>query len=303
MQESTGGSLLFESMDRRITLDRADSDSTYFTSLSLKLEYLTKVVTSGFVSCIGDDVDRHRYALEYDLVRSDSLGKWVEVLTNALAGPVAQFFDPNARSLVRELTERVGPEDWRHSAVVNLIEAAKEIGVVDVSVGRKVALRQYFDIGVMLRNRSRGHGAPTNIQCGRACSGLAASLDIIVGNLQLFGLPWAYLYRNLSGKYRVSPLCGDGTPFNYLTRQTDIHLSNGAYIYLGRPMPARLVFSDPDVRDILLPNGNHRSGSFEVLSYVTNEIDRQDISMWSDPPAALPPSETEGASAYLHNSA
>ena len=295
MQERTGSSLLFESMDKRTALDRTDSDYTYFVSLSLKLEYLTKTVTSGLISCIGDDVDRHRYALEYDLVRADSLGKWVEVLTNALAGPAAQFFDPEARSLVRELNERVGPEDWRHSAVVNLIEAAKEVGVQDISVGRKVALRQYFEIGVMLRNRSRGHGAPTNIQCGRACSGLATSLAAIVGNLQLFRLPWAYLYRNLSGKYRVSPLCGDQTSFNYLKRQSDINLPNGTYVYLSRPMHVRLVYSDPDVRDIFLPNGNHRSGSFEGLSYVTNEVERQDSSMWSDPPAALPPSETEGA--------
>ena len=295
MQERTGSALLFESIDKRIGLDRTDSDFTYFISLSLKLEYLTKIVTSGLISCIGDDVDRHRYALEYDLVRADSLGKWVEVLRNALAGPAAQFFDPEARSLVRELNERVGPEDWRHSAVVNLIEAAKEVGVVVTPVGRKVALRQYFDIGVVLRNRSRGHGAPTNIQCGRACSGLVSSLETIVRNLRLFQLPWAYLYRNLSGKYRVSSLCGDDASFDYLKRQTDINLPNGTYIYLRRPMHVRLVFSDPDVRDIFLPNGNHRSGNFEGLSYVTNEIERQDISMWSDPPAALPPSETEGA--------
>ena len=82
---------------------------------------------------------------------------------------------------------------------------------------------------------------------------------------------------------------------NYLKSATDVSLSNGVFLYLDRPVHVRLVFSDPDVRDIFLPNGNHRADAFEVLSYVTNETDRQDGSIWSDPPACLPESETEGS--------
>ena len=38
---------IFEGIDRRIELDKEDSDSAYFQALTLKLEYLTKLVTAG----------------------------------------------------------------------------------------------------------------------------------------------------------------------------------------------------------------------------------------------------------------
>ena len=284
---------LFDGIDNRIALDKEDGDHAYFYALSLKLEYVTKIVASGVIALIGKDVDRHRYSLEHKLVRANSIGEWVTALNKALVGPRTQFFDSNWRGLVRDLSERVGSEDWRYSAVTNLNQAAEEVGAA-TQLGRKVALRQFFDIGVKIRNRSRGHGAPTNDQCGQSCPRLAAALDAVVGGLKLFELSWVYLHRNLSGKYRVSPLLNDASSFSYLKSMRDVWLPNGVFIYLDRPVHVPLVFSDPDVLDIALPNGNHQGGTFESLSYVTNEVARQDSSTWLDPPASLPPSETEG---------
>ena len=285
---------LFDGIDKRIALDKADGDYAYFQALSLKLEYVTKIVTSGVIACIGDDADRHRYSLEHKLIRANSIGDWVEALNTALTGPPAHFFDSKARGLIRDLTERVGSRDWRHLAVTNLNRAAKEIGV-ETPLGRKVALRDFFAIGAGLRNRSRGHGATTHDQCGRSCPMLTDGLEAVVENLKLFELPWSYLHRNLSGKYRVSALLGDTASFDYLKRERDVQLSNGVFLYLSRPVHVPLVFSGPDVLDIALPNGNHQGGAFDTLSYVTNEVARRDGSAWSDPPDRLPRSDTEGA--------
>ena len=284
---------LFDGIDNRIALDKEDGDHAYFHALSLKLEYVTKIVTSGVIACIGEDVDRHRYSLEHKLVRENSIGAWVKALNTALSGPPAQFFDSNGRGLVRDLSERVGSGDWRYSAVTDLNQAAAEVGA-ETQLGSKVALRQLFDIGAKLRNRSRGHGAPTNDQCGQACPRLSAALNAVVAELRLFKLSWVYLHRNISGKYRVSPLLNDDSPFSYLKSARDVQLPNGVFLYLDRLVHVPLVFSDPDVLDIALPNGNHQGGTFEVLSYITNAVARQDSSAWSDPPARLPPSETEG---------
>ena len=285
--------LLFDRIDNRIALDKADGDHAYFQALSLKMEYVTKIVTSGVIACLGEDVDRHRYSLEHKLVRTNSIGEWVGALNKALVGPPAQHFGSNALGLVRNLTERVGSLDWRYSAVTDLNQAAAQVGA-ETQLGRKVALRQFFDIWVQFRNRTRGHGATTSDQCGRASSKLAASLDAVVGQLRLFELPWVYLHRNLSGKYRVSLLLGDTSSFDYLKRKRDAQLSNGVFLYLDGPVHVPLVFSDPDVLDVALPNGNHHGGTFETLSYVTNKVTRQDGSAWADPPARLPQSETEG---------
>ena len=284
---------LFDGIDNRVALDKEDGDYAYFYALSLKLEYVTKIVASGVIACIGEDVDRHRYSLEHKLVRANSIGEWVEALNKALVGPPAQFFDSERRDLARDLSERVGSGDWRYSAVTDLNQAAEEVGVA-TQLGRKVALREFFDIGAKLRNRSRGHGAPTNDQCGQACPRLVAALDAVVEGLRLFELSWVYLRRNLSGKYRVSPLLNDASCFNYLKSVRDVRLPNGVFLYLDRPVHVPLVFSDPDVLDIALPNGTHQGGTFQVLSYVTNGVARQDSSAWLDPPASLPPSETEG---------
>ena len=286
--------LLFERIDNRVVRDKEDSDYAYFHALTLKLEYVTKLVTAGVVACIGDDADRNRYSLEHKLIRANSIGDWVENLNSALVGPPASSLDTNARSLTRDLTERVDSTDWRYHAVIALNQAAEEIGAVE-KLGTKVALRQFFDIGTRLRNRSRGHGASTNEQCSKACPFLDKALKDVVHELKLFQIPWVYLHRNLSGKYRVSPLWGDASCFEYLKSERNVRLpDNGVFLYLDRPVYVPLVFSDTDVLDISLPNGNHRGNTFEALSYVTNQTTEIDGSTWSDPPARLPRSETEG---------
>ena len=251
-------------------------------------------MTAGIVACIGDDADRNRYSLEHKLVRANSVGGWVKHLNSALVGPPSGFLDPKTRSLARDLTERVDSTDWRYDAVIALSRAAEEIGTVE-TLGTRVALRLFFDIGTRLRNRSRGHGAPTNEQCSKACPYLDKALKDVVHKLNLFQIPWVYLHRNLSGKYRVSPLWGDASSFEYLKSERNVRLpDNGVFLYLARPVYVPLIFSDVDVLDISLPNGNHSSNTFEALSYVTNQTTRVDGSTWSDPPAHLPRSETEG---------
>ena len=286
--------LLFQGIENRVALAKNDGDSAFFHDLSLELECLTKLVTCGVLACVGDDADRHRYSVEHKLVRADSIGDWVNALRDLLIGPAAQFIETDARILQTQLAQRVGPEDWRHSAVTEIKEAAAAVGV-DQQLGRKAALRQFFELGAQLRNRSRAHGATTLSQCSRAAPHLRAALDNIVDNLDLFRVPWAYLHRNLSGKYCVSPLVGAPSGFDYLKRTTEEQLSDGVYLYLDRPVRVPLVFTDPEVRDIFLPNGNHNKDRFEVISYVTNSCHRESGTAWSSPPGTLPRSETEGS--------
>ena len=137
--------LLFDRIDNRIVRDREEGDYAYFHALSLKLEYVTKLVTAGVVACIGDDADRNRYSLEHKLVRANSVGDWVENLNSALVGPPSGSLDSNARNLARDLTERVDSTDWRYHAVIALNQAAEEIGTVE-RLGTKVALVASFSI-------------------------------------------------------------------------------------------------------------------------------------------------------------
>ena len=286
---------LFDELDKRIALDCQDGDSSYFNALTLKLEYLIKLVTSGVIACIGDDTDRQRYSLEYNLIRADSLGIWVKTLQTALTGQEAQFFREGTQDIVRDLTERTGTGDWRRDAVTAIYQASLEIGASSTDIGAKSSLNQFFSIAVMLRNRSRGHGAATADQCQAACPHLVKALDLLVKNLSLFRIPWVYLHRNLSGKYRVSPLLNDPAPFDHLKKvNTYNNFGDGVYLYINKPIANPFVFSDANVSDISVANGAYKKQRFETLSYITNNVTLKDGSMWSDPPGRLPSSETEG---------
>ena len=302
MNTSSKPHSLFQRMDDRIALDRDDGDVAFFVALTLKLEFVTKTVVSAMVACIGDDSDRHRYTMEHRLVRASSLGDWATVLNKALLGPPAQVLLPSARHLARDLTEHVGPEDWRYHCVHSLQKAALALDV-SATIGAKIALRQFFDIGAQLRNRTRGHGAQTASQCSRACISLDEAITAIVQNMQFFKLPWAYLHRNLSGKYRVSPLLNDCSSFDYLKRTRDVRLAEGVYLNLqessegSNHIPVPLVYTDTDLLDVFLPNGNYHRHQFDTLSYATNAVVRRDGSPWSAAPARLPESETDGRKA------
>ena len=258
-----------------------------------EIEYITKLVVLGIVACLKEDADRNKYSLEYRLVRADSIGEWVNVLNAALTGPSAQFFRSDSRPIARDLTERVADGDWRHEAVVLAANVVSEFGL-DGSIGNRVALRQFFEFGSMIRNRTRGHGAPTSAQCNEVCPKLQRSVSLILENHTLFNLDWAHLYKNLSRKYRVSNLLGDCTNLDYLKATRDQNLPDGVYLSLSEPVAVKLISTKPGIPDIYLPNGNHKNKGYELLSYFTNDIDQGDGVSWSIPPGRLPSSHTEG---------
>ena len=283
--------LLFDRIDERVSLDREADDSTYFNALLLKLEYLTKIVVSGMIACIEDDADRRRYSLEYELVRANSIGTWIKMLSEALS---SKRFIPEARGLARDLTERVSPGDWRHAAVDDLNRATRAIGAETDDIKGKIALKRFFEIGVQLRNSSiRGHGATTAVQFSRSCPNLDSALAAVTQNLEIFRLPWAYLHRNLSGRYRVWPLLNERSSFDYLKETRDVRLPNGVFFRLNDQAPTihvPLIFFDSDSIDIALPNGNYnlKAKTFETLSYVTNNKPSQDGAAWFKAPESIP---------------
>src|SRR3546814_2695855 len=70
----------------------------------------------------------------------------------------------------------------------------------------KSDMKRWFRLFATLRNKTRAHGATPSEKASKAAVHIANSLELIYGNFQLFKRPWAHLYRNLSGKYRVSPI-------------------------------------------------------------------------------------------------
>ncbi len=147
----------------------------------------------------------------------------------------------------------------------------------------------------MLRNKTRGHGATPTELYGKLCPPLEESIRTFVDNFRLFKRPWVYLYRNLSGRYRVTKFTQPGTEFDTLkTGAVNINLQDGIYIYFDQPARVELMYSSVDALDFLFPNGAFDSKKFELISYITDNRNDVDASPYLSPATPLPQSETQG---------
>jgi NB-ARC domain len=281
-------------MFERYEIEKADSDVAAFYSLLHAGEYIIKLTVCGLVAGLQDDRDRHRYNQMRALVHADGIGEWANSLDAILIGPGSQFILDGFRVVQREITQRHADGAWQYEAVKLLHSVLQDLGVEVERLSANAALRQWFHWFSLLRNKTRGHGAPLGAECAGVVSALEASIAYLRDNLTLFSWEWAYLHRNLSKKYRVTPLSNTALNFSYLKSNSNFTFPNGVYVFQNTPLRVELVVSDPDATDFLLPNGQFRGTEYEVLSYITNENRRVDGNVFLTPPSTLPSSETQG---------
>jgi hypothetical protein len=144
----------------RARLAQEESDTAYFFDLLYLGEMATKILVVELLAALEDDRERHRYALEYELVRADGIGKWAEVLDQAVSGPASQHLISVGRDSQRALAESFGPgsQTWQRKAVdaLNSVCRSLDLGYEDTT-RQKVSLRTWARQFSWLRNRTRGH--------------------------------------------------------------------------------------------------------------------------------------------------
>jgi hypothetical protein len=273
---------------------KSDSDFTYFFSLLLAAEALAKTMVLGVVAAIADDKDRNRYRLEHQLVRSDGLGDWGKVMEDALIGPASQFLLAEAREEQTELTRLCKPGDWQYDATLSLRDALQHLEIDAEEVPVKSDLKRWFRLFSTFRNKTRAHGATPPQKATKAAEHLARSINLIYRNFRLFRRPWAHLYRNISGKYRVSTISEDVSDFEFLKQTHDQQFPNGIYLSIAGPRRISLMHTDAELQDFFFANGALNGKTFELLSYYSDDKMDGDGALFLTPPGILPSSETEG---------
>lgn len=279
---------------QRVQDAKADSDFNYFFSLLLAGEALFKTVTLGMIAALEDDKDRNRYRLEHALARSDGLGEWGRVLEDALSGPASQYLLVDARTEQAELARVCSRGDWQYESVASVKAALDALSIDAEGLPAKSDLRRWFRLFVTLRNKTRGHGAMQPSKVGLAVEDLHRSIDGICKNLSLLHRPWADIFRNYSGKYRVLPISGDSSQFDCLRKESHHALRNGIYVYFRGFRRVPLISAGPELRDFYFANGGLGAKRFEMLSYLTDDRLDGDAGDYAAPPGTLPASETEG---------
>ena len=286
--------IAIEQVLERAERAKSDSDFTYFFSLLLAAEALAKTIVLGVVAAIADDKDRNRYRLEHQLVRSDGLGDWGRVIEDALIGAASQFLLAEAREEQNELTRLCKAGEWQHDATAALKAALEHLGIDAEDVPVKSDMKRWFRLFATLRNKTRAHGATQPQKASIAAEHLAKSIDLVYRNFRMFRRPWAHLYQNLSGKYRVSPISEDVSGFGQVKHKPDRQFANGVYLLIGEPRRIVLMHTDSELQDFFFSNGGLSAKTFELLSYYTDDKVDGDASMFGTPPGVLPASETEG---------
>lgn len=282
-------------MRERLRRSRDDSDVSYFFDLMNAGELCLKLIVASLTACLRRDPEDHQYRIESGLVRADGLGEWVRALEQLLIGPASEHLSLGGREAQRQLTETVSKADWRFDALKSVEFVANSVDS-DHPAFRKAQLRQWLTTFVWLRNKTRGHGAISATTCGDLAPPLADSIDALFDNVLMFGWPWAVIRRGISGKYRVSSLGGSREPFLDLTRRTDLAFDDGVYVGIDEPAHVRLAYSDVDLGDFFVANGQFSDQKYEALSYATGNRRDVDSARYLRPPSPLPDSETHARS-------
>ena len=285
-------------MWERVEVARQDSDTALFLHLMYAAEQLVKLVCTGLVATLCDDVDRHRYRLSHRLVRADGIGDWSAALDEILNGPSSQCLPFEAKTEQRELTQKCNAGEWQHDAVVELDSCLRLLDNQREGFPFKLEGRRWFLSFTELRNRTRAHGATSPSLCSQLCPPLERSIRLISDNFSLFKREWAFLHKNLSGKYRVTKLSETDSQFSIIKGSKipdDLRsLHDGTYVHVGSPCRVDLLASDADVTDFFFPNGAFTDTKYELISYLTDSTRNGDSTRYSAPATALPKSETHG---------
>lgn len=285
----------FEQIQGRLQTSKTDSDLSYFFDLLLFGEAITKVVNLFLVACINEDNERTKYRQEYDLVRANAIGDFARSIDEIITGPPAQLLTSSIREFeLKELVQRSSGEDWQYQAQSLLDQTLEVFKIERNTLPLKSPFRTWFGTFTHLRNKTKGHGATTIGPCSDACPLLEQSINLIINHFSGFKRPWAYLHRNYSGKYRITPISDDARQFNYLKSETVHSLENGIYVFLDKPRKVNLFYSNAELTDFFLTNGNLKGDSFESISYLSDTRVIQKATDYFQPITKLPSSHTEG---------
>ena len=285
-------------MQDRIKLSKEENDFNYFFELLLYGEYLTKIITLGIVATINDDNDRTRYRFEYNLARANAIGDYSRAIDEILTGTASQQLSVTIRDHEqKELTQRCNKDEWQHIAVDEIVKCLDIFNIEHDKLPAKVPLRNWFHYFTILRNKTKGHGATRITPCSEAIPHIEKSIELIINNFSIFNRPWVYMRRNLSSRYRIAHLNEKTKDFDKLKRKNEETYEDGIYFQLDYKRKVNLFFTDPELTDFFVTNGNFSSKSeFETISYITDKKAKQDGSNYLITPSKLPKSDTEGLS-------
>lgn len=267
-------------------------------------EKTIKVIILGFIASINEGVHRQRNSLERSALKATGLGTWVELIDRI------NETSPLMRSVAlvefQELLDEHGKNTWQYIAVSHLNDALNIVLNRESNLRRRVTMKQWFDLFVQLRNKTRGHGDIPSAMQEAIAEKIFESIELIRNNLSVLKRQWAYLRKTQKQKFHVQGLSEDYDDLRELSTTAGAKnysdLQDGVYIFWEKPVLVNLVKTvEPDTinvggfdRDFTYPNDKwNRDDTYEAISFLTGKIYKHSCHEYLVDPVYLPPSETD----------
>ena len=127
-----------EKLQHKLDLAKEDSDFSYFFSLLLTGEAITKIVTLISASALESDKDRHQYRILQGVVKAGGIGDWSKAIDDLLVGTASQHLTPEFREFQAELTKKTTEGEWQNIAVESLSKTMEILNIShDTVTGKK----------------------------------------------------------------------------------------------------------------------------------------------------------------------
>lgn len=282
-------------MNARLAKAKGLNETEHFHDLLHAGELLVKLCVTLLVAAGDENTDGHLYRTEWQLVRADSLGRWIDAGRDMLVGPLVSLLGASVRPELDEMVTPTAQPVWHRSATESLHRALSALHPAVERLPKQTSFIHWLQLMGELRNKTKGHGAPLPETRAAAIADLEQAIQIVADECPTFRWPVVFAEQELSGQWRVAQV-SVGTP----AVQGIDRLGTGgeAGVYLAREglKPIRLLFTTRELDDFWLPNGNFKEKkdgpTFETISYYSGDIDFRSGEKYRGVPAPLPTSTT-----------
>jgi len=290
----------------RVNLVGDEASGDTFLMVSYVTEITLKMLGIALCAGIRKSSPTIAHKFEYALVRADGLGVWERMLGDCTGQSCVGYLDADLQPLVAWLTrKRARAEDeWAREAAQQCAFILELLGSESGALPRKLSVRFLLSQMVQIRNKTKAHGAvgPDFFDITNQKYLLAAKL--LIDHCPMKDWQWYHLsVRPAKGTVRAIALTGP-QPDHLREAKAETLRPNEAGVHFRTHERGHLFHcgdllqTSRECAFFRVPNGGFTERGFgEYIDYSDGSVDSVELTAYVKPPAPLPPSATEGASA------
>lgn len=165
---------------------------------------LVKLCVALLVSACDENTDGHLYRTEWNLVRADSLGKWIDAGRDLLSGPQVSLLDAAVRPELDEIVTPTAQPVWHRVATESLHQALSALYPAVERLPKQTSFIHWLLLMGELRNKTKGHGAPLPAARATAVPSLERAIQLIASECPVLNWPVVFAEQEMSGQWRVA---------------------------------------------------------------------------------------------------